>query len=147
METLTVKKYSIAMMGAKNEAIGHYWFGKDEMKSFGTKIAAHPNKWNLFITSETCSILGTKYTVRIFSENGKVQTVGPFHKMSLAEAKKFRGHISKAFDQAGNREIHVLNNLAWVDLEYGVCKFVADDNKAFEVNCTNNPDPNRLICG
>lgn len=72
---------TIGEMKKMNEEAGHSWFSEGNLKMFGTKIVAPPNRKGLFITSEYVGPGEEEraYTIRHFDkETGHVNTVNEF---------------------------------------------------------------------
>ena len=83
--------FSISEMKEKNEAAGHHWFSKENMRLFGTKIEVPPNKKGLFITSEYkgAGIKERAYTIRYFDKHtGHVDTVNEFQQYETLDKAK-----------------------------------------------------------
>jgi hypothetical protein len=69
---------SIAELKALNEKNGGCWFGRGEMRFFGTKIESGILRGHYFISSEQPPHGPRAYTVRSFNDEGDVETVGDF---------------------------------------------------------------------
>jgi hypothetical protein len=69
---------SIAELRALNEANGGCWFGKSEMRFFGTRIESGILPGNRFVTSEQPPHGSRKFSVRSFDAQGDIDTVGDF---------------------------------------------------------------------
>ena len=68
---------SIAELKALNEKNGGCWFGRGEMRFFGTKIESGILRGHYFISAN--SHHGPRaYTVRSFNDEGDVEAVGDF---------------------------------------------------------------------
>jgi len=76
---------SIAEVKKANKAIGQYWFNKETMAFFDSKIESKLIEGQYFISSEYSPWGGKKYTIRIVSPIGAVDTVGEFGKYETKE--------------------------------------------------------------
>lgn len=70
--------YSISDLKRLNEKNGGCWFGRSEMRFFGTRIESGIIGGKYFVTSEQPPHGSRKYSVRSFDEKGDVDTVGEF---------------------------------------------------------------------
>lgn len=69
---------TIAELKALNEKNGGCWFGRGEMRFFGTHIESGVIRGRYFISSEQPPHGPRKYSVRSFDSKGSVETVGEF---------------------------------------------------------------------
>lgn len=69
---------SIAELEELNRQNGGYWFSRDSMRFFGTRIESGVIRGRYFITSEQPPHGSRKYSVRSFDAQGSVDTVGDF---------------------------------------------------------------------
>lgn len=73
---------TMAELKALNEKNGGCWFGRGEMRFFGTRIESEIIGKRYFITSEQPPHGPRKYSVRSFDEAGNVNTFGEFYAYS-----------------------------------------------------------------
>lgn len=69
---------SISELKALNEKNGGCWFGRGEMRFFGTRIESGIIRGRYFITSEQPPNGARAYSVRSFDDEGSIDTVGKF---------------------------------------------------------------------
>lgn len=72
-----MRKLTIADVRAHNERAGYYFFSRDTMRFFGTRVESVLYKNNTFITSDFTGFERNKrrYTVRVYNpETGNVTT-------------------------------------------------------------------------
>ena len=90
--------YNIEQVKEANKIINHYFFSKSTMQFFKSKISSgiiHKNNKMYFISSEQMQYSDgfredRKYTIRIVSENGEVNTIGEFQQFkSLHKARTY----------------------------------------------------------
>ncbi len=83
---------SIEEIQEANERLGHHFFSKDTMRFFSSRIGTTIYGGCLFVTSEqNKSIINGKrqprgYTVRIAREDGSLNTVSDFNKLTRSQA-------------------------------------------------------------
>jgi len=109
-----LKNESIANVKELNAKRGDFFFSKDSIKFWNTKIhSTQTNRQGMFITSEDDFSREKKlFTIRFSRKDGKIVTIGKFQKYNtLSEAKTELTKISKILDTMGNREKYILNNL------------------------------------
>ena len=81
---------SMSEIREKNKSIDNYFFSKDTMRFFKSKIETGVLKDKYFITSEINPSDVKKYTIREATEEGEIKTVGDFHSFtSVKQAKQF----------------------------------------------------------
>lgn len=148
---------TISEMKAINKEKGYYFFDKDSMKFWGSKIHTAPNKYRFFIESHDNFDRTKKlYTVRFFNVCGSIEIVEDAktaetyeHFESLEKARTFLKKLTKALDNSRNcwRENNVLSDIAEIrkkGFNSGVFTIANTKGETIEIN-TNNFD--RFICG
>ena len=131
---------TITQMARANKAIGQFWFDKDSMAFFNTKIVGSPDAFNMFVTSERNPEGKTAYNLRLFAyHSSKVITVGDFHKMTRAEALKLKANICAALRSMGNREQEIFDSVVTVTIsDLGTdCYEFSNGEKSFVVRNGN----------
>jgi hypothetical protein len=142
---------SIADMKALSIKSGSFYFTKDTVKYWGSKVHSDPNKYGLFISSED-NFDGTKrlYSVKFFNfaNPNRIETLSFQKHETLAEARIFVSDLTKAFNSLDcYREKIVLENIESITVVQDdplVLKVSSVDGEYFECN-TENYD--RFICG
>jgi hypothetical protein len=67
---------SMSEIRAANAAAGHYFFSRDTMRAFESKIEGGPYGGRFFVTSEQPPHGPRVFTVREALANGRIRTVG-----------------------------------------------------------------------
>ena len=88
---------SIAELKALNERNGGCWFGKGEMRFFGTRIESGIIRGKYFITSELPPNGSRMFTIRSFDEKGEIDSAGDFcqHKTKRDAMEALTEHCKK----------------------------------------------------
>lgn len=89
---------TIAELKALNERNGGCWFGRGEMRFFGTRIESGILCGRYFITSEQPPHGSRKFSVRTFDDEGSVETVGEFCELATKRdaLAALREHLANA---------------------------------------------------
>lgn len=84
-----------------NKALGHFWFTPSSMRFFSSRIESEVIGGRYFVTSESDSKQGRRYSVRMADDHGEIHNVSAFMEYSTAakavEAAKFIA--GKAIDE------------------------------------------------
>lgn len=98
METVTNTKHyeNIEAIKRHNANSGYYWFSKDTLRFFGSRVLSTIYGRNVFITSEFTNWDKVKrgYTVRSINDNGTINTLSelceyPTRARAITAARKF----------------------------------------------------------
>lgn len=86
--------WTITEMKEINQEKGYYFFERDTMRFFRSKIETAANDAGIFVTSEQPPDGARKYTLRLFDHiTGNVETVGEFmqytHREDALLARRF----------------------------------------------------------
>lgn len=111
--------YTISEIKDANRAIGNYWFTKDSMRFFNSRVLPVVYCGHYFISSEQDGTKPRFYTIRFAMSDGSIETVGDFQQYSTAgEAKKAiktakkRANSQKdMLEMLNSKEAHILLTL------------------------------------
>ena len=79
---------SLSQFRQLNYQIGHYWFDRDNMKMFGTRLIGDMLGGCVFITSDHDYKRDRKYSIRLAMESGRIYSYAFVEYDTLSEARK-----------------------------------------------------------
>jgi hypothetical protein len=87
---------SIDQIKQANAAAGYHFFDADTLRFFRSRVSdrLYGGKW--FVTSECGPSEVRAYTVRRAEDNGSIQTVEPFNRLTRSAAHALAARLAKA---------------------------------------------------